>query len=484
MLKRILFLYPVFALRMVSLFGANVVYRCEEYDCIENYTGSCCTVHNFGIIDNLFPVEENITKLLGKREDFTIENVDRIRIDQVVFVNFSADFLPRQIFSMNIRIRVLNITNGSLATIRRHEFQGAQKLNFLYLPNNRLSHLKANCFEGADNLYEINLSRNVIENVDENAFSGLSFLSTLDLSHNQITTIEVKTFANLGRLFNLNLAHNNIKELDPFTFYYCVKLDRLNLNHNRLVRLTITTPFNELRSLKVENNQIWNLTVLAGEVRQPRWMLRLHAANNLLWNLTTNFNVRELDLYSNNFMNISFLVHHASTLQFLSLGNNPLLVVNYKVINKLEKLKTLNLTDLGIHDFTDSSLNLPNLEKLDLSNNRLESVDNIILSENLYFLNLEDNPVVQKSSLYTIRKTFDKVKCIKVNREWDCVQDELKGEELSYESKILIYVTATCIGVLICFLCFTILKSKKTNLRTGEAGPTNASSVATELEVF
>ncbi|NJO14731.1 MAG: hypothetical protein HC877_03000 [Thioploca sp.] len=241
--------------------------------------------------------------------------------------------------------------------------------------------------------------------------SALTYLESLNLSDNQLIGLIPDFLSSLTSLVNLQLDHNqltgSIPDLSGLEF-----LAKIQLDHNQLIGpIPNCNPsdcsFPSLQVLSLGNNPLENGII-------PDWIGSLTKLNTLdlsdsgrtgtipdlsalvnlqHLNLSKNFLRGQIEIHSNMINLISLQLDHnqltgaipncssatssppncnLSTLQVLSLGNNPLengIIPDW--IGSLTKLTRLDLSNSGRTGTIPNLRDLTDLQYLDLSNNRL-----------------------------------------------------------------------------------------------------------------
>ncbi|XP_078669195.1 trophoblast glycoprotein-like isoform X1 [Branchiostoma floridae x Branchiostoma belcheri] len=206
---------------------------------------------------------------------------------------------------------------------------------------------------------ELYLNRTKITNLIRNQFANLVAMSVLDLSYNQLYFIDAGAFFGLGNLQELSLQFNNLTAIPPM---FLPRLAKLKLYNNHLVNITAGA-FRDLSGLThLYLSSIPTLQMLHDNAFQGLNNLVLLSIrkNNLkkIPTLQDIPNIVTLDLSVNNFTTIKN--------------------TTFRTLNKLKELKlgSCNIQSIEAGTFADNYA----LEKLDLTNNKLET-----LPENLFF---------------------------------------------------------------------------------------------------
>ncbi|MEN8906590.1 MAG: COR domain-containing protein [Clostridiales bacterium] len=213
--------------------------------------------------------------------------------------------------------------------------------------------------------------------------SRLEKLKTLDLSFNKLSDIPNSIFK-LTELSNLYLGFNKLNIL-PNNFIKLINLKKINLDKNNFTNTIETLKFllsmERLKSISFSSN---NLTTFPDI--------------NLI-----NINLEELILNENKLSYIPDNISNIVNLETLSLNSN-FLDSDLNILNKLNKLKVLELDNNNLKKIPNSILSLRNLEKLSFEGNSIsESFENIENLKSLKQLWFDNN------GLTAIPKSFKKL---------------------------------------------------------------------------
>ncbi|KAL4310553.1 hypothetical protein GQ457_01G033300 [Hibiscus cannabinus] len=288
-------------------------------------------------------------------------------------------------------------------------------LRHLSLANNQLegsNHLNGfRWFSRLDNLKTLDLSSNSLKNDIMFHVSGLSSLKTLILGSNGLegNLGHIPGLNNLTNLKYLDLSWNKIESIlnQDQTQLRLTRLEELDLSGNLFRNNAFSFP-KELSSLKyliMERNNLQGSLDIKG-LNYLTNLKRLYLSGNRIeaFNLAE---LEELDLSSNLFRNNTFsflFLKKFSSLEFLNMEGN-----------KLE----------GSLDIKESS-NLRNLKKLDLSGNRIESLESfkdgdtkLMLLTHLEELHLDSN--LFNNSVFASLNWISNLKSLSIN------QNQLEG---------------------------------------------------------
>uniref|UniRef100_A0A8C8DFP0 Slit homolog 3 (Drosophila) n=1 Tax=Oncorhynchus tshawytscha TaxID=74940 RepID=A0A8C8DFP0_ONCTS len=140
-----------------------------------------------------------------------------------------------------------------------------------------LTEIPANLPEG---IVEIRLEQNLIKNIPAGAFSPYKKLKRIDLSKNQIADIAADAFTGLRSLTSLVLYGNKIAEIPKGLFDGLVSLQLLLLNANKINCLRVNT-FQDLQNLSLLSLYDNKLQTISKGLFAPlRTIKTLHLAQN------------------------------------------------------------------------------------------------------------------------------------------------------------------------------------------------------------
>lgn len=283
---------------------------------------------------------------------------------------------------VDLMVRRLDLSDNDITSL--DTIHDSNYLQNLILHNNHISALSDAAFREMSNLNDLDLSNNEIAEISEITFHPLVSLKSLDLSDNQLTLLPGNLFDSQSSLETLSLAGNQIKTLKTGLFDDVIRLSKLNLSRNRLYLLpeNLFTTNLFLSDLDLSFNQFNTFPILA-----------LQEASNLRKLLFDGNFVKKLDHKS--FPDLNHLTE-------LSISQsdqlNSIEELTFSPLCSLEKLiitgnPQLNHIDHDAFFNINEDKNCSNLKYLDLSNNKLTTLD----SKTLPFcrideVNLSNNP--------------------------------------------------------------------------------------------
>lgn len=247
-----------------------------------------------------------------------------------------VDHIPNELFRLFPNLSYLRI-NSQISEIKSPDFNSSTKLTHLYLTRNKISKLIAGTFQTL-NLTVLDLSNNEIETIDDFTFSGQSYLHNLSLPRNKLTVIKRNTFDGLIALDALVLESNEIVSIEDGAFSTLVKLGKLYLFGNKLKSLN--------------DNMFTGLTAL-----------------------------KLLSLKRNEIDRIGNSMYNWSSIEKISLAENPVGDVDLMKFAQLPKLKELDLEktgfDLKSFDIGSGATVESSLEGIDLQHNNLTDTNDL-----------------------------------------------------------------------------------------------------------
>ncbi|XP_065076627.1 chaoptin-like isoform X2 [Ochlerotatus camptorhynchus] len=337
------------------------------------------------------------------------------------------------------KLRLLDLRGNEISTVESGAFRGLEKsLQTLILADNSISQFLPGSVSGLPNLDSIDLSGNNLAQVDSAAFKdGLDKLSKVFLGNNLLTDIPYGALQPLRLLRALDLSHNLIRTLSPdeddVKVNYKLTLDVLQLQYNSIEEIPSESFrfFDTINSTFLDGNPINHIDDNAFRQAKIRELYIRHCGLDFISpdafaGLETSLQV--LDLSGNNLTHLADdLFHDFDYLRFLNLKDNvikqfdqrntspfaglnlykldttgnqnqPFTLKELSTMKNLRSLATSHLQSMSLNaeDFTDFSpeleelkitraglksiknrafTNLRGLKRLDLSENRIDSIE-------------------------------------------------------------------------------------------------------------
>jgi Leucine-rich repeat (LRR) protein len=238
------------------------------------------------------------------------------------------------------------------------------------------------------NLISLYLSDNDITFIQPDTFVGISSLRILVINKSKVQKILLGSFRHLSDLTELHLGINKIKFLKPGLFQGLTNLEVLNLISNKISTL------NEGVFGAVCEEHIHNPCRYVTHLPRDMWSLHHNSTCNMSHALTS---LRHLDLSLNKitFIHPHTFIHNVQLEKVILRGNLVLtLQTNFLYI---PSLLILDISDCNVSELpTDCFKCTPNLLELDVSFNRIETINVEVLKQirDLEVLYMFGNPLV------------------------------------------------------------------------------------------
>lgn len=228
-------------------------------------------------------------------------------------------------------------------------------------------------------LTSILIGNNQLTMIPNNFFQSCNGLTMLSMMVNSISVISPNAFTGLVNLNSLILTNNQIQILPPNVFAPLVSLQTLFLNLNQIAEINAGSTFNMLTNLTVLNFD---------DNLMGFWSGHNLVNNNLLQILSISRN-RIQTLVVESFNNLN-------ALRELTMTNN--LLQGLPIFKILPNLETLNLDDNRITSIDGNWFrNMPRLHTLLLNRNQIREVDFVMsagrLQSPVRLLNLINNQI-------------------------------------------------------------------------------------------
>lgn len=310
-------------------------------------------------------------------------------------------------------LRYLNLSDNNVSWIEEGTVKHFPNLINLNLANNKLTTVSRGLLHGLNNLQVLRLDGNIIKTIDKNAFNTLSNMKVLNLTKNKLRQIaNVKPVLLSPRLEELFIGSNNLEVFNSLDLSRTpLSLKKITFSHNPLTKFQITENiFPNLDYLDIsycgQNRTMeWNITDKAflNSVRELNltalhipeeniravlqnvsWtsLLKLRLSELKRMNLETLIpyaclpGLRVLHLQNNRISKLTtHMPDHCSNLTELDFGYNEISHISAPIFNKPTQLKVLHLQCNKLTVVKNSFLNLPMLETIDLSKNRISTLN-------------------------------------------------------------------------------------------------------------
>ncbi len=232
------------------------------------------------------------------------------------------------------------------------------------------------------NMDKLELMIREINSIKKSAFKDFPKLTELYINEASIAKLEANCFGELNSLKRLDISMN-INEIEPNAFNGLVNLKHLSL-------ISFDTAIKSIEADTFKGLSNLNELLFRCEKREEDEDYQIQA-QNLFIHLA---NLKKLKFYNYVFLRVDKdFFTGLSQLQFLDIRSNNLRQIDANGLNCLTKLEHFSCTEnfLEVFDF-QCVANLPNLKKLSLSSNAIESLTNeaIQLSNEKIFSMLEN----------------------------------------------------------------------------------------------
>ncbi|XP_060633442.2 leucine-rich repeat-containing G-protein coupled receptor 5 isoform X2 [Anolis sagrei] len=301
----------------------------------------------------------------------------------------------------NLRfLEELRLAGNGLTHIPRGAFAGLFNLKVLMLQNNLLKQVPSEALQNLRSLQSLRLDANHISFVPPNCFSGLVSLRHLWLDDNALTEIPVQAFRSLPALQAMTLALNKIYHIPDYAFGNLSSLVVLHLHNNRIYSLGKKC-FDGLHSLETLDLNYNNLDEFPISVRALRNLKELTFHNNNIRSIPEQAFVGNPSLIAIHFYDNPIQIvgksafQHLPELRTLTL-NGASQITEFPDLTGTTSLESLTLTGAQITSLPETVCDqLPNLQVLDLSYNRLEDLPHFTACKKLQKINLHHNEIYE-----------------------------------------------------------------------------------------
>lgn len=309
----------------------------------------------------------------------------------------------------------LNLSDSNISWIQEGTANHFPNLINLNLANNKLTTLSGCLLQGLTNLRVLRLDGNLIKSIDEDAFSTLSNMKVLNLTKNNLREIaNVKPVLSSRGLEELFIGSNNFDVFNSYDLSRTpLSLKKIFLSHNPLTKFQMTENiFPNLEYLDISHcggngTMLWNVTdktfldsvkelnltalnvsheKMAAVLQSVSWasMLKLRLSELKWMKVEIPFflpyaclpGLRVLRLQRDR---ISSLTAHmfdpCSNLTELDFGDNEISKIHPPLFKEPTQLRILHLQLNRLTQIKNFFLNLPMLEFIDLSRNRISTLN-------------------------------------------------------------------------------------------------------------
>uniref|UniRef100_A0A2L2YLK1 Insulin-like growth factor-binding protein complex acid labile subunit n=1 Tax=Parasteatoda tepidariorum TaxID=114398 RepID=A0A2L2YLK1_PARTP len=307
-----------------------------------------------------------------------------IALNEVHIENNTITRIPPGIFPAMNSLLHLYLDYNNITRLERGSFRGLLTLRTLSLGYNNISEIPWESLEDMSSLQYLYLHGNHIKRLNRKAFGNLPVVFEVRLDFNNLQNVSSYAFEGMLQLISLNMSYNNISSIPPSAFTKLVSLQKLDISHNRVSSLENKTNgiLEDLLSLEVFNASYNHLSFISDRsFPKSPWIP---------------YKIKHIDLSHNFIPVITKTFDDGMTkVEVLKLQNNILNEIRPEVLSNLTYLRHLDLSGNELPKLPKGTfgLNLRDLEELDLSNNRLGSIDveEVLSMKKLRLLDLREN---------------------------------------------------------------------------------------------
>ncbi|GAB6029081.1 TOLL-like receptor [Chamberlinius hualienensis] len=323
---------------------------------------------------------------------------------QLSLVNngISLSTMPDQLFCHLLQLNKLSLSSNKLNDIERIGFRQCS-LNILKLDlsGNEITSLGGplSLCKQLKNLNQLILSKNGIEFIDDLALVKCSKLKHLDLGKNKLMTISSSVFSSISGVNNVNIEHNENLNFDQSLLSFVPDINTLDLSYIGQINFTNLT-FTSNANLK-------QMSLLGNSLTDMNYEAFLPLAGDFYKSLKCDNNkskgLKFLLIDNNNLPEVPIVINKLINLQFLSMANNSIRILENDDVHNLTFLLNLNVSKNELMTIGgDVFQNLKCLEVIDLSYNMLETIETgaFDFNPNLKQILLHRNRLIAIDSLF------------------------------------------------------------------------------------
>ncbi|KAM6984789.1 leucine-rich repeat-containing G-protein coupled receptor 5-like [Aplochiton taeniatus] len=315
--------------------------------------------------------------------DLSMNNLTQLPSNSLAHLHFLEELrlagndlalIPKAAFAGLFNLKVLMLQNNQMRSVPDEALQNLRNLQSLRLDANHISSVAVGSFHGLQSLRHLWLDDNTLTEVPITALSALPALQAMTLALNRITHIPDQAFSNLTSLVVLHLNNNRIVSLGTHCFSGLHSLETLDLNYNSLVEFPVAIrSLKNLKELGFHSNSIQSI---------PE-----HA-------FTGNPSLLTIFFYDNPIQFVGrSAFQHLPELRTLSL-NGAAKITEFPDLTGTKSLESLTITGARITSLPTAVCDqLPNLQVLDLSFNRIHTLPSFGGCDNLRKIDLHHNEI-------------------------------------------------------------------------------------------
>uniref|UniRef100_A0A158P8W5 TIR domain-containing protein n=1 Tax=Angiostrongylus cantonensis TaxID=6313 RepID=A0A158P8W5_ANGCA len=229
-------------------------------------------------------------------------------------------------------------------------------------------------------LVSLNLSHNFIDESSPTVCVS-DVLEFVDLSWNRIKVLPTRLFPHsTATLVHLHLESNVIADLKPFELMNYTRLQTLNVASNRLEQLRndVFAGVYELNALLLSNNSIQTVeSAVFADLSLGDVDLSYNLLTEVPITMGRLFKLRKINLNHNKISNYPlqvspYVFSDCAHLTYLNLSHNHISQLFHDSLTKCPLLKKIDLSDNRLESLADALSQASAVRRLDISRNRLE----------------------------------------------------------------------------------------------------------------
>lgn len=296
-----------------------------------------------------------------------------------------------------IRLVVLNMNHNRLTRIEASIFHNLYSLQILELAHNQIEVISDNAFASMYNLHTLVLGHNRLTQIDAFTLNGLYVLSLLSVNDNRIDSVHADAFRNCSHLQDLHLNGNSLFAVpDSIRHLQFLKTLDLGENHIDSVANASFRGLQQLHGLRLIDNNVGNLTKGTLDDMPALRILNL-ARNSIQWvepgTFDANQNLHAIRLDSNYLSTINGLFANLPNLMWLNVSANQVTWFDYALIPlglQWLDLHSNLIPSLGNYFAFESQLQL---QTMDASLNKIQEISASSIPDGIQLLFLNDNRI-------------------------------------------------------------------------------------------
>lgn len=320
-------------------------------------------------------------------------------------------------FEHTPNLGTLDIARGKIKGIRSDDFVRLKNLHTLIVATNEIEMLEKECFPKT--LTSLHIGRNRISSLN-GTLRHLSDMKILFINANNLTTLEDELPESAPYLMMLMVSYNRLEKL-PKTVRNLVALDTCYINDNELRSLDgLFSHKSSLIRLYLEHNKVEYLA--EDEFLKSENIDEINLSWNLIPSLNKSLlyitNLRNANLSGNLLREFSMQeIYKLMKLRHLNLSFNRIekLTGRHEIVSEIPSMTLLYQLLLGnnlLKSLDGALAGLGNLRRLILSNNLLENIyaEDFERMEELEILDLSNNRLKSLDAFSKVRE-----KCLQIN---------------------------------------------------------------------